>query len=191
MLTGNGTISSVFAQPVGILDANAPDGVREEQQLSLTLKSSSDDRDYQYSIPVRDDTVALAQLEQWMEEGQLVTVFASSCRAIPVLHDTSKDEQGNPIKRYQRAGRKVSVGQQQVEADAFIVFQAYDVRLAAQADLAKEAQRAHGEYLKQQREYKRRSVEKRVLQAKERIEAMRAEQHNRKTERKAVAAKAS
>ena len=172
MLTQTGNIAIVYAAPVGIPDGSAPDGLRVEEQLSVTLKSASDEKEYQFNLPITEKTPALKQLEEWQAEGQLVTILASSVRALPFIHDTSKDAEGNPLKRYQRPGRKVSVGGNlTIEADAFIVFQGYDIRLAGSVDHAQEAQKAHGEFLKRQAEYRRRSVQARIEKAKERIKA--------------------
>ncbi len=170
MLTQTGNIAVVYVAPVGIPDPAAPDGVRVEEQLSVTLKASSDEKEYQFNLPIAEKTPALKQLEEWQAQGQLVTIFAASVRALPFVHDTSKDEQGNPLKRYQRAGRKVAVGANlTIEADAFVVFQGYDLRLAGSVDHAQEAQKAHGEFLKRQAEYRRRSIQARIEKAKERI----------------------
>jgi hypothetical protein len=168
MLTQTGNIAIVYAAPVGIPDASAPDGLRVEEQLSVTLKSAADEKEYQFNLPITEKTPALKQLEEWQAEGQLVTILASSVRALPFIHDTSKDAEGNPLKRYQRPGRKVAVGGNTIEADAFVVFQGYDIRLAGSVD---HAQEAHGEFLKRQAEYRRRSVQARIEKAKERIVA--------------------
>ncbi len=170
MLTATGHISIVFAAPVAIRDAAAPNGLRVEEQISLTLKAAADDREYQFNLPISEKAVGLTQLEGWQNEGKQVTVFASSLRALPFIHDTSKDEQGNPLKKYQRAGRKVKVGGDlTIETDAFVILQAYDVRLAGSFDQAKEAEQAHTSYLRQQAEFRKRSVQARIEKAKERV----------------------
>jgi len=70
----------------------------------------------------------------------------------------------------------VTVGQGlTIETDAFVVFSAYDVRLAGQANLDQEAQQAHGEHLKRQAEYRRRSVQTRIEKAKQLVEERRAQ----------------
>jgi hypothetical protein len=172
MFTATGTIPLVYSAPVGIPDTTAPDGLRIEEQISLSLRSSSDDREYQFNLPITEQAPALGQLEQWQAEGKVVTVLASGLRALPFIHDTSKDQNGNPLKRYQRPGRKVTVGSNvTIEADAFIVFQAYDVRLAGSVDLDQEAQKAHGDYLKRQAEYRKRTVQARIEKARERVRA--------------------
>jgi hypothetical protein len=174
MFTTTGHLSVVFVQPVGIPDPSAPDGLRVEDQLSVTIKASADEKEYQFNIPIGDKTPSLQQLEEWQAEGKLVTAFASSVRALPFIHDTSKDEAGNPVKKYQRPGRKVTVtANLTVEADAFVVFQGYDLRLAETANLGEEATKAHGEFLKRQAEYRKRSVASRIEKAKERIAAQR------------------
>jgi len=172
MFTASGTIPLVYAAPVAIPDATAPEGLRVEEQISLTLKSSSDDREYQFNLPITDKTIALGQLEQWQTDGKLVTVLASGLRALPFVHDTSKNADGTPVKRYQRPGRKVTVASNlTIEADAFVVFQAYDVRPAGALDHEQEAQKAHGDYLKRQAEYRKRSVQARIEKARERVRA--------------------
>jgi hypothetical protein len=172
MFTESGHIVIVYAQPVAFPDANAPDGLREEEQLSVTIKASSDEKEYQFNLPITDKTPGLKQLEEWQAAGELVTILASTVRALPFIHDDSKDAECNPLKRYQRPGRKVAVGANLiVEADAFIVFQGYDIRLAGNVDHAQEAQKAHGEFLKRQAEYRRRSIQGRIDKAKERIAA--------------------
>lgn len=170
MQSSTGHLTMVFAAPVAIRDAAAPNGLRVEDQISLTLKAAADDREYQFNLPINDKTVGLGQLETWQNEGKLVTVFCSSLRALPFVHDTSKDAEGNPLKKYQRAGRKVKVGDGlTVETDAFVIFQAYDVRLAASFDHAKESEQAHASFLRQQAEYRKRSVQARIEKAKERV----------------------
>jgi hypothetical protein len=175
MFTETGYLVISFAQPVAFLDPAAPDGLRVEEQLSVTLKSSSDEKEYQFNLPISEKTPSLQLLEEWQAEGKLVTAFASSVRALPFIHDTSKDDAGNPIKKYQRPGRKVTVDQVTVEADAFVVFQGYDIRLADTVNLAEEATKAHGDFLKRQAEYRKRSVAGRVEKAKERIAKQREE----------------
>ena len=175
-IASTGTISLVFSSPVALPDAAAPDGLRIDQQISLTLKLASDDKEYQFNLPVTEQTIGLDQLEAWQAEGKLVTVLASGVRALPFVHDTSKDADGNPLKKYQRAGRKVSIGEGlTVETDAFVVFQAYDVKLAGQLDLAAEAQQAHVTNLRRQAEYRKRSVAVRIERAKELVQRKQAE----------------
>src|SRR5581483_4620886 len=170
MLTQTGYITIAYAAPVAIRDSTTPTGLRVEDQISLTLKAAADEREYQYNLPLGEKTVGLQQLESWQNDRQLVTVFASSLRALPFVHDTSKDEQGNPLKKYQRAGRKVKVGGDlTIETDAFVIFTAYDVRAAASVDLAKEANQAAASYARQQAEFRKRSVQARIEKAKQRV----------------------
>jgi hypothetical protein len=175
MFTNSGYITLAYAAPVGYPDPKAPDGLRVEEQISLTLKALSDEKEYQFNLPLGEKTASLKQLEDWQAEGKVVTVFASAVRAVSFVHDTRKDEQGNPLKKYQRAGRKVQVADGlTVETDAFVIFQAYDVRLAGSVDLGQEGQKAHTDFLKRQAEFKRRSVEARIEKARERIAAQQA-----------------
>jgi hypothetical protein len=172
MHSTTGNLAVVFIAPVGLLDPSAEDGVRVDEQLSITLKSISDEKEYQFNLPITEKTPSLKQLEEWQAAGEMVTILASTVRALPFIHDNSKDSEGNPLKRYQRPGRKVTVGANLVvEADAFVVFQGYDIRLAGSVDLAQEAQAAHGEFLKRQAEYRRRSIQGQIEKAKERIKA--------------------
>jgi hypothetical protein len=172
MHSTTGYMAMVFIAPVGLLDPSAEGGVRVDEQLSITLKSASDEKEYQFNLPVTDKTPGLKQLEEWQAAGELVTILASTVRALPFIHDDSKDAEGNPLKRYQRPGRKVAVGTNLVvEADAFVVFQGYDIRLAGSVDHGQEAQKAHGEFLKRQAEYRRRSIQGRIEKANERIAA--------------------
>jgi hypothetical protein len=172
MFSSTGHMAIVYPVPVGIQDATAPDGIRVDEQLNVTLKSASDEKEYQFNLPITERTPSLKQLEEWQAAGELVTILASTVRALPFIHDNSKDAEGNPLKRYQRPGRKVTVGTNVVvEADAFVVFQGYDIRLAGSVDLGQEAQAAHGEFLKRQAEYRRRSIQGQIQKAKERIKA--------------------
>lgn len=175
MFTESGHIVIVYPQPVAFPDPNAPDGLREEEQLSVTIKAASDEKEYQFNIAITEKTPSLATLEEWQADGKLVTAFASSVRALPFVHDTSKDEAGNPLKKYQRPGRKVQVGDQQIETDAFVIFAGYDLRLAESLDHAAEATKAHGEFLKRQAEYRKRSVAARIEKARERVVKLREE----------------
>jgi hypothetical protein len=172
VITQTGHLAMAYIVPVGTPDTTAPKGLRVEDQFSVTLKSASDEKEYQFNLPITEKTPSLKQLEEWQAAGQLVTVFASTVRALPFIHDNSKDAEGNPLKRYQRPGRKVAVGDNlTIEADAFVVFQGYDIRVAGSVDLAQEAQAAHGEFLRRQAEYRRRSIQGRIEKAKERIKA--------------------
>jgi hypothetical protein len=176
MLTQTGTIANLFVAPVAYLDAEGPEGVRVEDQINLTLKAAADDKEYQHSLPVKGGTVALKALEDWQAQGKLVTAFASSVRAVPFVHDTRKDEAGNPMKKYLRPGRKLTVGDGlAVEADAFLVFQSYDVQLAEQAGLAKSAEQARGDFLKRQQEFRKRSNQARVEKARQLVDERKAQ----------------
>ncbi len=180
MFTHTGKITNVYTAPVALIDPTAPDGIRTVEQLNLTIKSSSDDREYQHSLPVDEKTVSVKNLEEWQAQGKLVTVFASSVRAITFAHDLRKDEQGNPLKRYMRSGRKAVVtgadgSSVQAELDAMVVFQSYDVRLAEQVkDLDKEADRAAGDFLRQQQERRRLSNATRIERARQQVEERKA-----------------
>jgi hypothetical protein len=174
-ITTTGTLVMYYAAPVWIPDAMHPDGGREDQQLSITLKAAADEKEYQFNLPITDKTPATKQLDEWQAEAKLVTVYSSSVRALSFLHDNTKDEHGNPLKKYQRAGRKVQVGDVTVETDAFVVFAAYDIRLAGTAELEAEAQKAHGDYLRKQAEYRKRSVQARIEKAKQLVEERRSQ----------------
>jgi hypothetical protein len=172
MFSETGYLAMCYIAPVGIPDPSAELGIRVGEQFNITLKSASDEKEYQFNLPVTEKTPGLKQLEEWQAAGELVTILASTVRALPFIHDNSKDTDGNPLKRYQRPGRKVAVGANLVvEADAFVVFQGYDIRLAGSVDHAQEAQAAHGEFLKRQAEYRRRSIQGQIEKAKERIKA--------------------
>jgi hypothetical protein len=175
MFTTTGYLKMVFTAPAVVPDATTPGGLRREEQITLAVQASSDEQEYQFTMPITEQTIAVAQLEEWQAGGKAVTVFASSLRAISFTHDTRKDEEGNPIKRYRRAGRKVQVGEVTVETDAFLIGNAYEVRLAGSVDLDQEAQKAHGEYMKRQALYRQRQVQLRVQQAEERVRQRLAE----------------
>jgi uncharacterized protein YlxW (UPF0749 family) len=170
MFTATGHLAMVFDAPAVVPDATSANGLRTEQQLNVSLKAAADEQEYQFTLPITDGTPSLQQLEEWQQAGQLVTVLASAVRAISFYHDTSKDKDGNPVKKYRRAGRRLEVGSVVVEADAFVGFSAYDIRPAGATDLAQEAQKAHGEYLKRQAQYRQRQVVKRKQQAEERVQ---------------------
>jgi hypothetical protein len=176
MLTQTGSIVNLFVAPIAFLDAEAPDGVRIEDQINLTLKAAADDKEYQHALPIKGDTAAMKSLEEWQAQGKLVTIFSSSVRAVPFVHDTRKDEAGNPMKKYLRPGRKLTVGEGlAVEADAFLIFQSYDVQLAEQVGLAKSAEQARGDFLKRQQEFRKRSNQARVEKARQLVEERKAQ----------------
>jgi hypothetical protein len=176
MITQTGSIVNHFVAPVAFLDAEAPDGVRIEDQITLTLKATADDKEYQHALPIKGNTAAVKSLEEWQAQGKLVTVYSSSVRAVPFVHDTRKDEAGNPLKKYLRPGRKLTVGEGlAVEADAFLIFQSYDVQLAEQAGLAKSAEQARGDFLKRQQEFRKRSNQARVEKARQLVEERKAQ----------------
>jgi hypothetical protein len=51
-----GPLSAVFARPVGIPDPVAPDGMRAEERLSVTLKVSADEKIHQLNLSITDKT---------------------------------------------------------------------------------------------------------------------------------------
>ena len=61
MLTKTGYVTMAFAAPVGFRDAAAPGGIREEEQLNVTLKALGDEKEYQCNLAINDKTVG--QLE--------------------------------------------------------------------------------------------------------------------------------
>ncbi len=182
MMTQTGSIVNLFVAPVAFLDADAPEGVRIEDQINLTIKAAADDKEYQHSLPAKNGTVATKTLEEWQAQGKLVTVFSSSLRAVPFVHDTRKDEAGNPLKKYMRPGRKVTVGEQAIETDAFVVFQSYDVQLAEAVGMEKPAVQARGDYLKRQQELRRRANQARVERARQLVEERKTQARASKTE---------
>jgi len=176
MLTQTGSIVNLYTAPVAFLDVEAPEGVRVEDQINLTLKAAADDKEYQHGLPVKGGTAALKSLEEWQAQGKLVTIFSSSVRAVPFVHDNRKDEAGNPMKKYLRPGRKLTVGEGvAVEADAFLIFQSYDVQLAEQTGLGKSAEQARGDFLKRQQEFRKRSNQARVEKARQLVEERKAQ----------------
>lgn len=181
MMTQTGSIINIFVAPVAFLDADAPDGVRVEDQVNLTLKAAADDKEYQHALPAKNDSIALKTLEEWQSQGKLVTVFASSLRAVPFVHDTRKDEAGNPVKKYMRPGRKVTVGEQSIETDAFVIFQSYDVQLAESVGLEKSATQARGDFLKRQQEMRKRANQARVERARQLVEERKTQVQANKT----------
>ena len=82
-LAATGKIALVYSAPVALPDATTTDGLRVEEQISLTLKLASDEKEYQFNLPITEHTVALPQLESWQADGKLVTVLASGVRALP------------------------------------------------------------------------------------------------------------
>lgn len=167
MNTQTGYIVNLYVAPVAIPDPDSAEGVREEEQINLSLRAAADDKEYNHNIAITPNTIALKTLEEWQIEGKLVTVFSSSLRAVPFVHDSTKDKDGNPVKKYARAGRKVMVGQLAVETDAFVVFQSYDVQVAETLGLDKPAEKAHGDYIRRQAEYRKRSNLQRIEKAKQ------------------------
>jgi len=62
-----------------------------------------------------------------------------------------------------------------VEADAFLIFQSYDVQLAEQTGLGKSAEQARGDFLKRQQEFRKRSNQARVEKARQLVEERKAQ----------------
>jgi hypothetical protein len=175
MFTLTGYCTNLLVIPVVFVGQN---GTPEERdRLNLTIKSLADEKEYQVNMNLGTDSKAPSedQLDKWMGDGTVLSVLASAVRAVPFAHDTTtKDKDGN-TKRYARAGRKVAVGKVNVEIDALISFTAYEAQPAGQLDLAASGQAAHGAYLKQQAEVKKRSNARRLQQAKERADARKKE----------------
>lgn len=170
-----GNIVNLYVAPFAFLDADAPDGVRVEDQINLTLRAAADQQEYQHNLPAKG-AVTLKSLEEWQAQGKLVTVFSSGLRAVPFVHDNRKDEAGNPLKKYQRAGRKVSVSEGfAIEADAFVVFQSYDVQPADAVGMEKPAEKARGDYIRRQQEFRKRANQARVEKAQQMVEERKAQ----------------
>ncbi len=190
--TNTGDITLILVAKAAVPDPKAEDGWSIVDQLNLTLKSAADEKEYTFTLPVNEQTIAPRQLEEWQQNGTKVTVFCSAVRAQPFVHDTTKDKNGNPLKRYARPGKRVSVvgpKNQAVEAevDAFVSFQAYDVRPAGPFDLLQEAEKAHGDFLKKQMEYRQRSIVEKQRKAEERaLKKLEEEKAKRAAEKKSA-----
>lgn len=170
-----GNIVNLYVAPVAFLDADASEGVRVEDQINLTLRAAADQQEYQHNLPAKG-AVTLKTLEEWQAQGKLVTVLSSGLRAIAFIHDNRKDESGNPLRKYQRSGRKVNVGENlAVEADAFVVFQSYDVQLADTVGMGKLAENARGDYIRRQQEFRKRANQARVEKAHQMVEERKAQ----------------
>lgn len=157
------------------------------QQLNVQLKATADEKPYSFTMPITEKTVSLQQLQKWQEEDQEVTVFISSIRAQPFLHEEGKS--------YPNSGKKVQVkGPKNVavdaEIDAFVALQAYDVQPAGSFDLVDIGKRAHGEYAKQRAQIRSRSVGERKRKASERarkkMEEENAKQATQQTQKKSA-----
>ena len=171
MLTQTGNIAIVYAAPVGIPDASAPDGLRVEEQLSVTLKSAADEKEYQFNLPISDKTPASSSSRSGRRRGSSSPSSRPRSVPCPSSMTPARMPRAIPSSATSVLAARSAVGGNTIEADAFVVFQGYDIRLAGSVDHAQEAQKAHGEYLKRQAEYRRRSVQARIEKAKERIAA--------------------
>jgi hypothetical protein len=67
MFTTTGHLAIAYAAPVAIRDTTAPDGLRVDDQLSVTLKSASDEKEYQFNLPITEKTPALKQPDEWAD----------------------------------------------------------------------------------------------------------------------------
>ncbi len=155
--TLDGDIVIAYIAPFALVDPDAPDGVREIEQLNLTLRAEADEKEYQFVIPA-DVAPNEAQCEQWQKTGQKVVVYWNSVRqAVYGIDRTAKGEDGKP-KYVPPNTKKVTVGKNTVEVSQLLTFQGYKVEPAGPVDLSDIGKAAHGAFLLQQAEYKKRSV---------------------------------
>ena len=92
----SGDITLAWTGPVALNDPDAPDGVREIDQLNLTIKAEADEKEYQCVVPV-DKAPSEDECTHWMEVGQKVTVFYSSIRqSVYGIDRTAKGGMASP-----------------------------------------------------------------------------------------------
>ena len=156
-----GTVTLAYVAKAAVNDASAPDGARLIDQIAIEFRAAADDAQYTFNLTPNTATPALEQIQRWRADGTRVTVFCSSIRAQPFVHDTvTKGPDGKP-KSYPKAGKKVQVvglvGNKpttlDAEIDAFLTFQAYDIQPAGTFDLEEVAKKAHGANLAQREQY--------------------------------------
>ena len=172
--TITGDIALAWTGPVALTDPDAPDGVREIDQLNVTIKAEADEKEYQCVIPA-DKAPSEDECSRWMELGQKVTVYWSSVRqSVYGIDRTAKGPDGKP-KYVPPNTRKVTVGKTTVEVGQIITLQGYKVEPAGQVDLADIGKAAHGAFLKQQADYKKRSVANKKARAAEQVKKRKEE----------------
>ena len=69
--------------PQGFDDPDSPEGVLVQDQLVLTGRSISDEKNYQFSLPNTDKIPSEKQLDEWQEQGVKVTVDQGSPIQVP------------------------------------------------------------------------------------------------------------
>jgi hypothetical protein len=189
--TETGILTNVSPEQVGYFDETAPDGLRVEDILKITLQSSSDDERCSLTVRLDDSTpFTLEQLETWMTNGELVTAFISRVRAIAYPYDRSVGSDGKPVKQYQRAGRQVPINGEVAELGAFVTFDCYDLRPAGQVHLGEEANKARGARLKRAAEFRKTRQGEQQAKAAARLEEKRVEAKKRLAEKQATKPKA-
>ena len=172
--TITGDIVLGWIGPVGFSDPDAPDGVREVEQLNLTIRAQADEKEYQCTIPA-DKAPTEDQCEQWQRTATKVTVFYSAPRVnVFAIDRTAKGADGKP-KYIPKDGKKLTAGKTVMEVGSILTFQGYDVQPAGAVNLADLSNAAHGAYLVQQAEYRKRSVAAKKKRAQEQVAKKRAE----------------
>ena len=177
--TITGDIVIGWIGPVGFADPDAPDGVREVEQLNLTIRAQADEKEYQCTIPA-DKAPTEDQCEQWQRTGIKVTVFYSAVRVnVFAVDRTAKGEDGKP-RFIPKEGKKLTVGKTVMEVGNILTFQGYDVKPAGEFNLADLGNAAHGAYLLQQAEYRKRSIAAKKKRAQEQVAKKRIEAKQKK-----------
>lgn len=116
------------------------------------------------------DAPTLAQLDTWIESGDLLRVVCSGVTARPFTHQEGK--------QYRSRGSEKEINGQTVTLDTLIIFAGQSITLASDPfDAEEEVRKARGSYKKAQRAYRQRSNAERLAKTnagmEERVTKMR------------------
>lgn len=176
--TITGDVVLAWIGPYAQIDPDAPDGVREVDQLNLSIRAAGDEKEYQCIIPAEKGPTE-AQCEDWQKQGIKVTVFYSTLRVnLFALDPNAKGPDGKPkvVSPMQaKITKALTVGKNALTAGYMLTYQGYKVEAVGTVNLDDEAKFAHGAFLQSQAEWKKRSVAGKKQKAKEQVEKKKQE----------------
>jgi hypothetical protein len=154
-----------------------------EERMQVSLRAP--DNDKQYTIEFRLDegsnAPTQAQVDDWIESGELLRVVCSGVSARAFAHQEGK--------QYRSRGSEKEINGQTVTLDTMVIFAGQSITLASDPfDVEDEVRKARGAYKKAQRAFRQRINAEKVEKAKAGIEERVAKMQEAAKAREAAAA---
>ncbi|MBA3824325.1 MAG: hypothetical protein H0X24_10585 [Ktedonobacterales bacterium] len=179
------TADNAFVLPTPVLD-DTEKGYHLEDRMQVTVRSPANDKTatVEFRLDAESDAPTLAQLDAWIESGDLLRVVCSGVTARPFIHQEGK--------QYRSRGSEKEINGQTATLDTLIIFAGQSITLASEPfDADEEVRRARGAYKKAQRSYRQRTNAERLARTNAGMEERIAKMREAAKAKEAAAAAAS